>query len=273
MGQLFTGSYAVGSKVKQISASHHDKFAVCEMGGKNSLIILNDANLDLAVNAAVLSAWKTTHQRCVSADLIIVEKEIEPQFTELFLDMTKRVRFGDPFDANVFAGPLINQKAVDKYSRNYERVMGDGANLILFSPLLYGKGNFVGPMVFRMKYRPGTFALREEFFTPIVIIVPVNDFEEALHVANDHEYGLSMALITNDYRKMREFKVRGKGGLKYVNLPNIGAEVHLPFGGMRRSGTGMPSAAWLFKYMCHESAFTVNYGREIKMAQGLSAKV
>lgn len=273
VGQLFTGSYPVGSKVKQVAAEHHDKFAVCEMGGKNSLIVLNDANLELAVNAAVLSAWKTTHQRCVSADLIIVEKEIEPQFTERFLDMTKRVKFGDPFRDDVFAGPLINQKAADKYSRNFEMVSKDNPERLLLSPILYGKGHFVGPMVFRMTYRPNTFALREEFFTPIVIIVPVNDFEEALHVANDHEYGLSMALITNDYRKMREFKVRGKAGLKYVNLPNIGAEVHLPFGGMRRSGTGMPSAAWLFKYMCHESAFTVNYGHEIKMAQGLSTKV
>src|SRR3990167_10063684 len=124
-----------------------------------------------------------------------------------------------------------------------------------------------------MKYRPNTFTLRQEFFTPNVVIVPVKNFEEALFVANDTDYGLSMALITEDYRKMREFKLRGKAGLKYVNLPTIGAEVHLPFGGVRRSGTGMPSAAWLFNYLCHVTAFTVNYDREIKMAQGLSAKV
>ena len=124
-----------------------------------------------------------------------------------------------------------------------------------------------------MRHRSDTYALREEFFTPHVVIVPVAGFDEALFVANDHEYGLSQALITRDYAKMREFKIRSTAGLKYVNLPTIGAEVHLPFGGLRRSGTGMPSAAWLFNYLCHDTAFTVNYGTEIKLAQGLSASV
>ncbi|MDP3696973.1 MAG: aldehyde dehydrogenase family protein [Candidatus Taylorbacteria bacterium] len=278
VGQLFTGSYAVGSKIKQIAAAHHDKFAVCEMGGKNSLIVLKDANLELAVNAAVLSAFKTTHQRCVSADLIIVEESVEPEFTKRFLEMAGRVKFGDPFDQNVFAGPLINGKALDKYLYCQKEIVAEADPLHLGS-VLYGMhtpqrgGFFLEPSIFRMKYRPNTFSLREEFFTPNVVIVPVKDFEEALFVANDTEYGLSMALITEDFRKMREFKIRGKAGLKYVNLPSIGAEIHLPFGGMRRSGTGMPSAAWLFNYLSHETSFTVNYGTEIKMAQGLSSKV
>ena len=271
VGQLFTGSYAVGAKIKQIAAAHHDKFAICEMGGKNSLIVLKDADMELAVNAAILSAYKTTHQRCVSADIIIVEEEIEHEFTKRFLELTDHVKFGDPFDKDVFAGPLINQKAVTKHQQHAHQVAAEGATILHNDDVVHG--NFVRPNVFLMRYRPDTFALREEFFTPNVIIVPVRDFEEAMRAANDNEYGLSMALITNDYRKMREFKVRGKAGLKYVNLPTIGAEVHLPFGGMRRSGTGMPSAAWLFKHLCHETSFTVNYGNEIKMAQGLSTKM
>lgn len=276
VGQLFTGSNEVGAAIKKIAAAHHDKFAVCEMGGKNSLIILKDANLELAVNAAILSAYKTTHQRCVSADLIIVEESIEPEFTKRFLEMTDRVRFGDPFDLNSFAGPLINNDAVLKFATTAELVVNECDEILRFSAVTTPPGlpnsNFVRPFVVRMRHRPNTHALRNEFFTPIVVIVPVKDFEEALFVANDTEYGLSMALITEDYRKMREFKMRGKAGLKYVNLPTIGAEVHLPFGGMRRSGTGMPSAAWLLNYMCHETAYTVNCGHEIKMAQGLSAK-
>ena len=273
VGQLFTGSYAVGSKIKQIAAAHHDKFAICEMGGKNSLIVLKDANMDLAVNAAVLSAFKTTHQRCVSADLIIVEESVEPEFTKQFLETAKRVKFGDLFDQNIFAGPLINKKAVDKHFENRFKIEAEAEDWLLAGHVDGRSGFFVQPNVFRMKYKPNTFSLRQEFFTPNVVIVPVKDFEEALFVANDTEYGLSMALIAEDYRKMREFKIKAKAGLKYVNLPSIGAEVHLPFGGMRRSGTGMPSAASLFNYLCHETAFTVNYGMEIKMAQGLSAKV
>ena len=272
VGQLFTGSYATGLKVKQIAAAHSNKFAVCEMGGKNSLIVLKDADLDLAVNAAILSAYKTTHQRCVSADMLIVQEQVEPIFTRRFLDTTSRVKFGDPLNQTVFAGPLIHKKAVDKHEVNTERIIQEGYAEQLVAPMPT-VGNFASPVVYRMRYQPNTFALREEFFTPIVIIVPVKDFEEAMHVANDHEYGLSMGLVSNDYRKMHEFKVAGKAGLKYVNLPTIGAEVHLPFGGMRRSGTGMPSAAWLFRNMCHETAFTVNYGHAIKMAQGLSAVI
>ena len=273
VGQLFTGSYEVGANIKKMAADHYDKFAICEMGGKNSLIILADADLELAVNCAVLGAYKTTHQRCVSSDLIIVEEAIEPKFTERFIEITKRIKFGDPFNSKSFTGPLINQEAIYKHYSNILQISKEAGRPLFADEVGSSNGNFVGQSVFKMKHRPDTFALREEFFTPIVVIVPVKDFEEALYVANDHEYGLSMALMTNDYSKMREFKVRGKAGLKYVNLPTIGAEVHLPFGGMRRSGTGMPSAAWLFNYMCHETAFTVNYGREIKMAQGLSAEV
>ncbi len=272
VGQLFTGSHEVGSKVKQIAASHYDKFAVCEMGGKNSLIVLEDANLELAVNSAILSAYKTTHQRCVSADLLIVQKSIEPEFTRRFLEVTDRVRFGDPLDAAFLAGPLINEKAVDKFETCASRIEEECEDR-LRQGSREGPGNFVRPNVFRMCYRPGTLALTQEFFTPNVVIVPVQDFEEAMQVAGASEYGLSMSLMTDDFRKMREFKVLGRCGLKYVNLPTIGAEVHLPFGGMKRSGTGMPSAAWLFNYMCHATAFTVNYAEEIRMAQGLSAEV
>lgn len=272
VGQLFTGSWAVGSQIKLIAAAHHDKFAICEMGGKNSLIVLNDANLELAVTAAVLSAFKTAHQRCVSADVIIVEDKIEPEFTRRFLELADRVKFGDPFDPDVFSGPLINRKAVQKYLRHADLVSQEAEETLRWMQPPQ-EGNFVGPSIFRMRYRPGTFALREEAFTPNVVIVPVTDFEEALYVANDTQYGLSMALCTENYRAMHEFKIHAKAGLKYINLPTIGAEVHLPFGGMRRSGTGMPSAAWLFNYLCHETAITINYSQKIKMAQGLSAKV
>lgn len=271
-GQLFTGSYKAGSGIKKIAAEHYDKFAICEMGGKNSLIVMDDANLDLAVKAAVLSTNKTTHQRCVSSDIIIAHKKIANTFMQQFVAMTKRVRFGDPLDETVFAGPLINQQAVEKYNS-----FAATARKECDQPLLLGfaqnNSNFVTPNIFRMQYRHNTFVLREEAFTPNTIIVTVDDFDEAMSIANDNEYGLAMSLFTKDRKKEREFKIRGKAGLKYIDLPTIGAEVQSPFGGMRRSGTGMPSAAWLFNYLCHETAFTVNYSDTIQMAQGLSADV
>lgn len=272
VGQLFTGSQAVGMQVRRICAAYPDKFAICELGGKNSLIIMADARMDFAVAAALLSAYKTAHQRCVSADLIIVDEEIEPAFTQAFVAATDRVRFGDPFDETMFAGPLINRKAVHKFNMHGASVKSEGAEVLRWHEA-DALSNFVRPNVFRMKHRPHTFALRQEAFTPNIVIVPVRDFEEAVQVANDNDGTLSAAIITEDYHFHRKFKLRVKSGLKYVNLPTIGAEVHLPFGGQRSSGTGAPSAAWLFNYLCHETAYTVNYGYDIKLAQGLSAEI
>ncbi|MBI2450911.1 MAG: aldehyde dehydrogenase family protein [Parcubacteria group bacterium] len=277
VGLLFTGSYAVGKKIKKIAAESDEKFAICEMGGKNSLIVLKDANLNLALNAAILSAYKTTHQRCVSADLIIVEEKIEKEFTKKFLDLTDRMVFGDPFDSKVFAGPLINETAVINHHFYRKKVIEEGIELLRGDLRDDNFTNFVKPNVFRLHYRDGfdfdSHVFKEEAFTPNIAIIIVRDFEEALKTANSTPYGLSMSLITEDWRKMREFKTLAKAGLKYINLPTIGAEVQLPFGGIRRSGTGMPSAAGLFDYMCYKTAFTVNYGKEINLAQGLSSEV
>src|SRR3989344_3965553 len=151
----------VGQKVKQIAAEHHDKFAVCEMGGKNSMIVLRDADMDIAVNAAILGAHKTAHQRCVSPDLFIVDELVEPEFTRRFLEITERVKFGDPFDPDSFAGPLINQKAVAKWVRHGVKVADEGAEGLLLGIADHNatsRSNFVRPNVFRMKYRPNTFA-------------------------------------------------------------------------------------------------------------------
>jgi len=116
-------------------------------------------------------------------------------------------------------------------------------------------------------------ALREEVFGPHVALIPFRDDEEAVRIHNDVEYGLSLAVISEDYRRIRYFREECEYGMGYVNLPCIGAEVHLPFGGVKRSGNGHPSAAGLIEVVTHKTAWTVNHGTEIKMAQGLSAAI
>lgn len=274
---LFTGSRAVGKYIQQVCAADLYKFAATEMGGKNATIILDDANLDIAVPAAVLGAFKTSGQRCVSSGRLIVDKKIEPEFTRRFVETVGRIKIGDGLHEDVFMGPLINSDGVAKWKHHNAKAIEEGAEVLVEGKELtdgdYACGHFVSPFVYRMAYRPNTFCLREEAFSPHVAIIPVDGVEEAVKVYNDTDYGLAMAVITEDYRKWRWVRDHAEFGLGYVNLPSIGAEVHLPFGGVKASGNGHPGAEGIIESVTHRIAFTVNHAHELVMAQGLSAKI
>lgn len=273
----FTGSYDVGSHIRRLAAASEHKTCACEMGSKSAVIVCEDAQLDLAVNAAVLSAFKTTGQRCVSAGRMLVHEKLIDRFAEAFVDVAKRVRFGDPFTPGVFAGPLINQSAVDKVHRYNSLAREEGASVLLGGDRMtdpeHAGGYFMSPFVYRQRYAHNVRTIHEEVFGPHVAIVPFTSDEEAIHIYNDTPYGLSMAVVTEDYRRWRLYRDECDYGMGYVNLPCIGAEVHLPFGGVKRSGNGQPSAAALVDAVTHKTAFTVNHARQIVMAQGMSAKV
>lgn len=275
---LFTGSRAVGKYIQQQAAGDLYKFAATEMGGKNAVIVLKDADLELATNAAVLSGFKTSGQRCVSSGRIIVDKKIEAQFTDLFVDKVKRIKVGNGLTDDVFMGPLINPDGVAKWKHHNARAIEEGAEVLIEGKELtegeYACGNFVSPFVYRFKsYKKNTFCLREEAFSPHVAVIGVDGMEEAVEVYNDTDYGLAMAVITEDYRKWRWVRDHAEYGLGYVNLPSIGAEVHLPFGGVKSSGNGHPGAEGILDSVTHRVAFTVNNAKEIVMAQGLSTKI
>ena len=276
-GILFTGSLAVGKYIQQVAAGDAYKFVATEMGGKNATIILDDADLDIAVNACILGAFKTSGQRCVSTSRIIVDKKVEAAFTAQFLEKVKRIKVGDGLREEVFMGPLIEPSGVEKWQLHNQKAIEEGAEVLVDGQVLTGPGfdcgSFVSPFVYRLDYRPGTFCLREEAFSPHVAIIPVDGLEQAVDVYNDTEYGLSMAVITEDYRKWRWVRDHADYGLGYVNLPSIGAEVHLPFGGVKSSGNGHPGAEGIMDAVTHRIAFTVNHAKEIVMAQGLSTIV
>src|SRR5262249_28243914 len=142
-------------------------------------------------------------------------------------------------------------------------------------PVAGARGCFMSPFVYVMhdERNSAPRVLREEVFGPHVAIIPFRTDEDAVRIANDTEYGLSMAVITESYRRMRFFRDECDYGMGYVNLPSIGAEVHLPFGGVKKSGNGHPSAAALVEAVTHRTAWTVNHGTDIKMAQGLTAAI
>lgn len=272
----FTGSYEVGSMIRRWAAESDHKSCALEMGSKSAVIVCEDASLDLAVNAAVLSAFKTTGQRCVSGGRILVHRNLIDRFASEFVDRARRVRFGDPFDRNSFAGPLINRSSVEKVLSYNELARQEGATILLDGgPLTdadHELGHFLSPFVYRQEHRPGCRTIREEVFGPHVAIVPFESDDHAIEIYNDTPYGLSMAVITEDYRRWRLYRDECDYGMGYVNLPCIGAEVHLPFGGVKRSGNGQPSAAALVEAVTHRTAFTVNHDRTIRMAQGMKAE-
>jgi aldehyde dehydrogenase (NAD+) len=271
---LFTGSYEVGQRIQQLSAEHHDRIVACEMGSKSAVIVCEDGRMDLAVTSAIISAFKTSGQRCVSAGRILVAEKIFDRFAERFAATARRLLIGNPLDPSNFTGPVINRAAVDKVLRYNDLAREEGADVYLDGgQMMHGehaRGCYLSPFVYRIEHRPGTRCIREEVFGPHVALVPFKTNEDAVRIFNDTDYGLSMAVITEDYRAMRLFREECEYGMGYVNLPCIGAEVHLPFGGVKKSGNGHPSAAGLIETVTHKTAWTVNHGTEVKMAQGLT---
>jgi aldehyde dehydrogenase (NAD+) len=274
---LFTGSYDVGHRIQQLSADHYDRIVACEMGSKSAVIVCEDARLDLAVTCGIISAFKTSGQRCVSAGRILVAEKIFDRFVEKFVATAKRLRIGEPLDAGNFTGPVINNATIEKVERYNDLARREGAKVLLEGGRLrdgsLAEGCFLRPFVYRMDYRPEVRSIREEVFGPHLALIPFRTNEEAARIYNDTEYGLSLAVITEDYRAMRFFREECDYGMGYVNLPCIGAEVHLPFGGVKKSGNGHPSAAGLIETVTHKTAWTVNHGTEVKMAQGLTTNI
>jgi aldehyde dehydrogenase (NAD+) len=274
---LFTGSYEVGKRIQQLSAEFPDRIVAAEMGSKSAVIVCEDARFDLAVSAGIISAFKTSGQRCVSASRVLVHEKLMDRYAAEFVAAARRLRIGDPLDAGNFTGPVIHTGSIEKIQSYNDLAKKEGATVLLEGGRLttghHAQGCYMAPFVYRMEHKPGVRSIREEVFGPHVALIPFKDDEHAVRINNDTEYGLSLAVITEDYRKMRYFREECEYGMGYVNLPCIGAEVHLPFGGVKRSGNGQPSAAALVDAVTHKTAFTVNHDTGITMAQGMSAKV
>ncbi|HEY2840873.1 MAG TPA: aldehyde dehydrogenase family protein [Pirellulales bacterium] len=272
----FTGSYDVGVHIRRLAAESDHKTCALEMGSKSAVIVCEDADPALAVNAALLSAFKTTGQRCVSAGRILVHRRQLASFVEQFVAQARALKFADPFMPDAFAGPMVNQSGVDKVLTYNDLAREEGAKVLLDGGRLLDEpragGFFLSPFVYQQEHRSDLRTLREEVFGPHVAIIPFDTDEQAIRIYNDTPYGLSMSVVTEDYRRWRLYRDECDYGMGYVNLPCIGAEVHLPFGGVKRSGNGQPSAAALVDSVTHQTAFTVNYDRRIMMAQGMSAQ-
>src|SRR5947209_12295878 len=235
-----TGSTEVGRRVAEICGRDLRRCTL-ELGGKNAVIVLEDADLDLAVESVAWGAFGTTGQRCTATSRVIVHKVVQQAFTDRLVAAAEKLQVGDGLDPKIDMGPLVNKGRVQAVHAYTQIGQQEGAKLVTGgSPLSdgsYSQGAFYKPTVFS-DVHPNMRIAREEVFGPFVSILPVASYEEAVQVANATEYGLSTSIFTNDlritFRAMRDIE----SGLVYVNAPTTGAEIHLPFGGMKASGNG-----------------------------------
>src|SRR5216684_3116331 len=236
----FTGSSEVGRIVGQTAAK---SFKPCslEMGGKNAIIILDDANLDLALEGVLWGAFGTTGQRCTAASRVIVQKGVYRQFADRLIYRAQRLKVGNGLDESVDMGPQINQQQVETAQKYVEIGRNEGAKLELGGKRLtgpaYDHGWFFEPTIFT-GVDPKMRIAQEEIFGPVTALIPCNNLEHAIEIANGVQYGLSSSLYTRDvnraFKAMRDINA----GITYINAPTIGAEVHLPFGGTKATGNG-----------------------------------
>ena len=235
-----TGSTEVGRRVAEICGRDLRRCAL-ELGGKNAVVVLEDADLDLAAASVTTGAFGTTGQRCTATSRVIVQRSAQKAFTERLAAAAAKLHVGDGLNPQIDMGPLVNMgrvKAVHEYTEIGKR---EGAQLVMGGqPLREGEhadGAFYQPTIFT-NVAPTMRIAREEVFGPFVSIVPVDTFEEAISVVNSSDYGLSTAVFTESsrltFRAIREIE----SGLIYFNAPTTGSEIHLPFGGVKASGNG-----------------------------------
>jgi aldehyde dehydrogenase (NAD+) len=236
----FTGSTKTGARVTQL-AGEKMKHVSLEMGGKNPMIVMDDADLDLVVEGVVWGAFGTSGQRCTATSRLIAHRAVVGELTERLGERAEKLVVGNGLDAASQMGPQINQAQLEKIM-DYVRVgQSEGARLVTGGSRLadgdYAHGYFHQPTIFVDVKRSMRIA-QEEIFGPVLSIIPVESLAEAIDVANDVPYGLSSSIYTRDvnaaFQAMRDLYT----GIVYVNAPTIGAEIHLPFGGTKGTGNG-----------------------------------
>jgi alpha-ketoglutaric semialdehyde dehydrogenase len=266
----FTGSTSVGKRISEV-ASKTLKRVSLELGGKNAQIVMDDANLDLALEGVLWGAFGTTGQRCTATSRLIVHEKVYDKFVSMVVDHAKKLRLGDGLKENVDVGPCVNEgqrKTVDEYVQIGK---GEGAKVLAGGKIAVGeglsKGWFYEPTVLG-GVTPEMRVAREEIFGPVLSVLKVKSLEEAIEVSNNTKYGLSSSIYTqninNAYIAIRDIKA----GITYVNSPTIGAEAHMPFGGVKETGNGHREGGWtVYEFYTEWKAVYVDYSGKLQRAQ------
>jgi acyl-CoA reductase-like NAD-dependent aldehyde dehydrogenase len=266
----FTGSVEVG---KQIAATCGQalKRVSLELGGKNAIVVLDDADLDLAIDGAVWAAFGTTGQRCTAASRIVVQEKVADEVIERLTARAEALRVGNGLEEGVEVGPIINERQLARVHTYTEIGLRENARLVTGGRVLtegeLARGNFYAPTVFADVSTRMRIA-QEEIFGPVTAVISATSLEEALIHANSTSYGLSLSIYTRDvnraFRAMRELEA----GIVYVNAPTIGAEIQLPFGGIKNTGNGFREAGpRAVDEFTEQKAIYVDYSGRLQRAQ------
>ncbi|MBA3379426.1 MAG: aldehyde dehydrogenase family protein [Chloroflexia bacterium] len=266
----FTGSTETGKTVA-MAAARHNKRLTLEMGGKNAVIVMDDANLDLAVDGILWGAFGTTGQRCTATSRVVVQTAVQSELAERLASRVGELKIGNGLDSGVQVGPLVSAGQLETVHGYVDVGLKDGAELIAGGHIAVdgalANGHFHEPTIFN-NVMPSMRIAQEEIFGPVVSLLPVDSLEAAIEVVNGVEYGLSAAIFTQDmnnaFRAMQDIFT----GILYINAGTTGAEIHLPFGGTKGTGNGHREAGTAaINFYTEWQSIYVDYSGKLQRAQ------
>lgn len=236
----FTGSTAVGRHIGEIAGRNLKRVAL-ELGGNSPFVVLSDADVDQAVNAAIFGKFIHQGQICMIINRIIVHQDVYDEFVQKFVERAKQVPYGDPKDPSTIIGPIINEKQLQRALNLIEEAKKEGIKLALEGKR---EGNVLTPYVF-VEVDNSSLLAQTEVFAPIASIIKAKTDEEAIALANNTEYGLSSAIFTNDLAKGEEFALQIDSGMTHINDQTVNDSPNIPFGGNKASGLGRFGNPWI----------------------------
>lgn len=266
----FTGSSEVGREIARVGAETYKKVSL-EMGGKNAILVMEDAAVDLAIEGALWGGFGTSGQRCTAASRVIVHEAMLKGFTQAFVERARGLRLGSGLEETTDVGPIINETQLRRIDEYTEIGKKEGARLVLGGEIAtegeLRKGFFYRPTIFA-EVDPGMRIAREEIFGPSVSVLRARSLEEAIAICNNTNYGLSSAIYTQDldraFRAIQDLAT----GITYVNSSTIGAEIQFPFGGVRQTGNGHREGGWtVLDIMTEWKTVYVDYSGKLQRAQ------
>ena len=266
----FTGSTETGSKIGETCGRMHKRLSL-EMGGKNAMIVLDDADLDLALDGVLWGAFGTTGQRCTATSRLIAQDGIHDEFVAMLERRAGKLVLGDGRKQGTDVGPLVNAAALANVERYIAIGTQEGDELRLGGAHAKGAaldhGFFFQPTIFT-GVAPGSRLEQEEIFGPVLSVIRVKDADEAFRVNNDVAYGLSSSLYTRDVNVAFRALTELDNGITYINAPTIGAEAHLPFGGVKQTGNGHREGGWeVYDFYSETKVAYVDFSGHLQRAQ------
>jgi len=266
----FTGSTGVGKQITRDSAETLKRVSL-ELGGKNAQIVLADADLDLALEAVLWGAFGTTGQRCTATSRLIVENSVYDKFMAMLVDRTNKLKLGDGLLPDSQVGPCVNESQRKTVQEYVEIGKKEGAKLVAGGNIAtegdLAKGWFHQPTIFG-DVTPEMRLAKEEIFGPVLSVIRAKDFDDAISILNNTEYGLSSSVFTTDVNKAFTAIRDIQSGITYINAATIGAEAHLPFGGVKKTGNGHREGGWtVYDFYTEWKAVYVDYSGKLQRAQ------